>query len=187
MKKDSIEMRPEYDFSRATRSKYATRLGAEDRKELLRRSAALDAQYWFGYALQRVQELEATIVAYLSLAHDRTPEIAGKEAAALLEGEDAEALSHLTAALSSSSDRFQKVMGERSWLIHKAGIVLDSARTAPEMLADAVERFAAMAREATDLGDGLRAHLEDSLAVSGLSCEEVRQRTDEVIHHWLAA
>jgi hypothetical protein len=187
MKKDSIEMRPEYDFSGATRSRYATSLGAEERKELLRRSAALDAQYWFGYALQRIQALEAMIVAYLSLAHDRTPEIAGREAAALLEGEDDEALSRLAPGLSSWNDRFQKVMDERSWLVHKAGFALGSERSEPSMLAEAVERFATTAREAAELGEDLRMHLEENLAASGLGLEEVRHRTDEVIHNWLAA
>ena len=186
MKKDSVEMRPEYDFSGAARSKYATSLGAEERKELLRRSAALDAQYWFGYALQRIQELEAMIVAYLSLAHDRAPEVAGREAAALLEGADDAALSRLAPGLSSWADRFRKVMDERSWLVHKAGFALGE-RGEPSILAEAVERFTAVAREAAELGEGLRMHLEENLAAAGLSLEEVRHRTDEVIHSWLAA
>lgn len=186
------EMRPEYDFSGAVRAKYAARLNAQERSELLRRSAAMDGHYWFGHTLQRIQELEAMVVAYLTLALNRSPEAAGSEAAALLEGRDVASLSRFTSTLARANlhdveSRFKKVMSERSWLVHKGGFAVALEQSEPEMIAAAVQRLTATAREADELREGLRASLEKRLSEAGLSSEEVRKRTDEVIHHWLAA
>jgi hypothetical protein len=191
MKRNRDDMRPEYDFSSAKRSRYAARLSEDERVELLHRSAALDAQYWLGHTLQRIQELEATIVAYLTLALEKTPEVAEAEAAALLEGHKVSSLPRLISAMKLSNrdweSRFMRVMAERSWLIHKGGFALASERNEPQMAAKAVQRLAETAREAAEIGQGLRSNLEAQLGKAGLTSEEVRKRTDEVIHRWLAA
>lgn len=192
--KDRDDMRPEYDFSNARRAKYAAGLSEGERGELLHRSAALDGQYWFGHTLQRIQELEAMVVAYLTLALDRTPEVASKEAAAILEGRDSNSLSRLASALGpwkpnqrDLESRFKKVLSERLWLIHKGGFALTAEPRQPDLMAVAVQRLAETAREADELREGLMANLEARLGETGLSSDEVRKRTDEVIHHWLAA
>jgi len=190
--KNDKEMRPEYDFSGAVRAKYAARFSEKERSELLRRSAALDGHYWFGHTLKRIQELEAMVVAYLTLGLNRSPEAAGDEAAALLEGNDVASLTRLTSALArvgkhDLESRFRKVMNERSWLIHKGGFAVAPEQNDPEMIAAAVQRLESTAREADELTRGLRANLEERLNKAGLSSDEVRRRTDEVIHHWLAA
>jgi hypothetical protein len=187
MKKDRAAMRSEYDFSRGTRGKHAGRLGEEGREELRRQSAALDARYWFGHALQRIQELEAIIVAYVSLALDRTPELAGKEVAALVEAQDPDLLSHLAVAVPSWNDRFKQILDERSWLIHKGGYAIESEWHETHVTAEIVARFEAIARAAGELGEDLRTHLETRLADSGLGSEEARRRTQQVIVRWLAA
>jgi hypothetical protein len=191
MRKDSDDMRPEYDFSGAKRSKYAARLSDSQRQQLLHRSAALDAQYWLGHTLQRIQQLEATLVAYLTLALERSPDVASEEAAGLLDGQKVSILRRLISKMKPSGldweDRFRKVMDERSWLIHKGGFALASEQNEPDTTARAVQRLAATAREATALGDRLRSNLEAHLGEAGITAEEVRKRTDEVIHRWLAA
>jgi hypothetical protein len=194
MKSDRGDMRAEYDFSGAKRSKYAAKLNDEERAELVRRSASLDAQYWFGHAIQRIQELEALVVAYLTLALDRAPGAAGSEAAALLEGQGAPSLSRLAAAMSASGprsadfeSRFKNMIRERSWLIHKGGFALSLEGKDTRAMVDFVNRLAGTADEATELGASLRATIEERLAEAGLSSDEVRQRTDEVIQRWLAA
>ena len=185
-------MRPEYDFSGAVRAKYAARLSEKERAELRRRSAAVDGHYWFGHTLRRIQELEAMVVAYLTLALNRNPEAAGGEAAALLEGSDVASLARFTSAFaragrSDVESRFRRVMAERSWLIHKGGFAVSSEQGDSEMIAAAVRRLESTARDADELTQGLRASLQERLGETGLSSEEVQRRTDEVIHHWLAA
>jgi len=194
MKNDRADMRAEYDFAGAKRSKYASKLNEEDRARLLRRSASLDAQSWFGYAIQRVQELEALLVAYLTLALERAPGVAGSEAAALLEGQGASSLNRVAAAVSASESgsadfesRFESVIRERAWLIHEGGFALSLEGEDTRAMADLVNRLVKTAEEATALGASLRATIGEQLAVAGLSADEVRQRTDEVIQHWLAA
>jgi hypothetical protein len=194
MKNNRADMRAQYDFSRAKRSKYASKLNEEDRADLLRRSASLDAQSWFGYAIQRVQELEALLVAYLTLALERAPGAAGSEAAALLEGQGAPSLTRLAAAVSASvpgsadfESLFESVIRERAWLIHKGSFALSLEGENTQATAEVVDRLTKTADEATALGASLRATIEKELADAGLSSDEVRQRTDEVIQHWLAA
>jgi hypothetical protein len=193
MKRDS-DMRPQYDFSGAKRAKYAARFTEEERSELLHRSATLDGQYWLGHTLQRIQELEAVVVAYLTLGLNRTPEAAGIEAAALLDGRDPALFSRFVSALTQLKvngrdveSRFKSVMSERSWLIHKGGFALVFEQSDATTISAAVQRLTEVAREANELREGLRANLEKQLSESGLTPEEVRKRTDEVIHHWLAA
>jgi hypothetical protein len=194
MKSDGADMRAHYDFSGAKRSKYASKLNEEDRANLRRRSASLDAQSWFGYAIQRVQELEALVVAYLTLALQRAPGVAGSEAAALLEGQGAPSLTRLATAVSASvpggadfESRFANVIRERAWLIHKGSFALSLEGEDTQSTAELVNRLAKTAEEATALGASLRAAIEEQLADAGLTADEVRQRTDEVIQHWLAA
>lgn len=191
---DREEIREEYDFSEARRLRYASRLSDRARKELLRRSADLDAQYWFGHALQRVQELEALIVACLSLALDRTPQAAGDEAIALFEGPDLDVLSGLIKSFSeldplqsAFEERFRQVMAERAWLVHKGGFALRSDIRKPRSAAAVVDRLETLSEEASDLAGELRAGLEKYLADYGLTEEQVRQRTEQAIRHWVAA
>ncbi len=138
MKNDNDDMRQEYDFSGAKRSRYAARLSDNERRELLHRSAALDAQYWLGHTLQRIQELEATLVACLTLALERSPDVAGREAAALLEGHEVSTLRRLMSTMKPGLDwesRLKKVVDERSWLIHKGGFALASEQSEPDATA----------------------------------------------------
>jgi hypothetical protein len=190
MKSDNDDMRPEYDFSGAERSRYAARLSDNERRELLHRSAALDAQYWLGHTLQRIQELEATLVACLTLALERSPHVAGREAAALIEGREVATLRRLMSIMKPGPEwesRLEKVMDERSWLIHKGGFALASEQSEPSATARAVQRLATTAREAAAIGHDLRSNLEAHLGEAGISAEEVRKRTEEVIDGWLAA
>src|SRR5688572_23496043 len=124
---DESEMRPEYDFSKAQRSRYASRLSDQNRRDILRRSAALDAQVYFARALQLVQELEAVVVAYLILAFGQSLEGAEHGTIALLEGRDRIMLSRLSPAMNGDEDfvtRFNDLMVERNWLVHKGALEL---------------------------------------------------------------
>jgi hypothetical protein len=112
----------------------------------------------------------------------------------LLEGQGAPSLTRLAAAVSASvpgsadfESLFESVIRERAWLIHKGSFALSLEGENTQATAEVVDRLTKTADEATALGASLRATIEKELADAGLSSDEVRQRTDEVIQHWLAA
>ena len=153
-KKSEPEMRPEYDFTGARRSRYASKIPDQERREILKRSAALDAQFQFARALQHVQELEALLVASLVLAFDQSLESAGRDAAALLEGQDHAIMSRLISGTGLQQDfsvRFKELMAERSWLVHKSGLSLSPRVEEPVELASLVSRLEALKDQALAL------------------------------------
>ena len=194
MKNDKPDMRDEYDFANARPLRYARTMTAAEREEILRRSAVFDAQFWFAHALQQVQELEATLYAFLSLALHRSPETAQEEAAAVLEGKDQPVInlltSHMESLLSPRSEfdeRLRRLMGERNWLVHKGGFALGPNATNWEALAPLVSRFEAVATHAATLSADLQDALQRRLAQTGVPAVEAQRRADEAKHRWLAA
>jgi hypothetical protein len=187
--KSDPDMKPEYDFSGARRSRYAARLTDQDRREILSRSAALDAQLHFAHALQQVQELEAMLVAIFVLGFNQTLEAAGEDAGALLEGRDFSVLARLTARAGPSDfpSRFRELTAGRNWLVHKSGFAMSPAVRDPEAMADLVTRLEAVRDQAAALSSELTAILHSWLVASGLTPGEIRQRTAATIEQWLAA
>jgi hypothetical protein len=189
-KSDEPEMRAEYDFSSGQRSRYASRFTDADRREILARSASFDAQFQLAYALRQVQELEGVVVAALVLIFHQTQESAGRQAASLLEGHDRSMLSRLSSGTRHEETfvaRFQKLMNERSWLVHKGGFGLGAPPSEPNDLAALVARLEALGKEAAGLSSDLTSALRQRLAEAGLTPQEVDRQTRDAIHRWLAA
>lgn len=189
MKKEAdFGMRPEYDFSGGVRGRHAALFAREERDELVRQAAILDAQNWMASALLRVQELEAALFAYLVLAEGRSPEEAGSEAVALLGiGRMLSSLRSRGLLLKELDERLTFVAKERSWLIHRSGLETEAALSDLPNPLDLLDRLEVLATQASAVKSQIDALVAQHLTADGYSTREITAKTDETLGLWLAA
>jgi hypothetical protein len=194
MKKEGdAEMRDEYDFSRAVRGRHAGRLTVRERGELLQRSAVQDVQAWISNTLIEVQRLEAALFSYFVLTRHQLPQQAGALAASLLN--DDGVVTALSIAglrvLSSPAGEFEasfgRVIAERAWLVHRSGFECQHARSDQEKTDALLARLERIMDDASAVKAQLEEAVQDYLSRTGLSKEEIDEKTDETKELWLAA
>jgi hypothetical protein len=195
MKKDAeLEMRAEYDFTKAAPGRHAPRFGAREREDLITDAASRDVRTWLSYSLLHVQALEAALFSYLFLAEERTPEDANEEATALFEGRSEDGLSGLLNRLrnrgcgdSEFERRLRLVIAERNWLVHRGGLESQHADSSSGPPLALITRLQHIAREAEALKDQFEGFVQGCLADNGLSRSEIGQKADEATALWLAS
>ncbi|MBI4409196.1 MAG: hypothetical protein HY561_05780 [Gemmatimonadetes bacterium] len=194
MKKSDNDLRPEYDFSGGVRGKYAEayakRVRFPGQSGLTLR---LDVEAWLGHALTQAQALEATLVAYVALAHARSPQRAGKEVAALVEVGRSPLWRSFLADIrryrfdSELASGLRDFFKERDWLVHRSWFEYGGAELSAgsaNRLANRLERFA---RKAALLEQTCYEFLLKILTERGMSEQEVARRAAAVRERWLAA
>lgn len=191
--KDS-EMRKEYRFAGGTRGRISGRFTAEEGTQLVDKASRQDLHTWIAHALLKLQALEASLVTYAALGWQEPLDKAAEYAAGALEpGEDS-----FSKRLQSDSDeqlrtgkhlseRLREISRERSWLVHRGSF--ESHLSGPRF-ADVlpfIRRLEALAGEAEAIADDLASVLHRRLSKAGLSENEIKRRSDEVVSRWLAA
>ena len=187
------EMRDEYDFSSAVRGRHAGRLTVRERGELLQRSAVQDVETWISHALIEVQRLEAALFSYFVLTRNRPPEQAGALAASLLDDDGSASISFEDElrVLSLPDGEFEvklsRVVAERAWLVHRSGLETQLARSDREKTAVLLGRLERIMNDAAAIRAQLEEAVQEHLARTGLSKEEIEEKTGEAKELWLAA
>lgn len=172
------DMLPEYDFSGGVRGKYAGRFN-ENRDEFLSAAAALDRQAWLAHSLLAIQQLEANLVAYWSLALDERPVAAGKTVSALLELLNPKALRKLerdlnkyTSVSSAFHENFHQLIEDRNWLVHHS------------FHSPSPSRLESISDRSRELSDEIYKLLLERCTSKGMDPTEVTARTREVVEEW---
>ena len=186
-------MRDEYDFSSATRGRHAERLTAREGGELLLRSAVQDVQTWIVSALVEIQRLEAALFSYFVITHGRLPEQAGVLAAALLDDNGSATVSSVDElhAVSSPGGEFElcfaRVAPERAWLVHRSGVECRHARSDRQKTAMLLHRLERISDDASAVRAQMEEAVQEHLSRTGISKEEIDEKTGEATELWLAA
>lgn len=188
MKVDSDdEMLPEYDFSNAIRGKFAGWFSPEERQQFLRRCAEGSARTWHRFALTRVQALEAALftrsvvtTSVLRVRDSASATTRPFHALVRLFGE-MDGGAQLPGAL---YQRLEDLAEECRWAAEQPeeGI----AGTPAERLAY-IERLERIGREAEALKGEVDGLVQQHLARSGMSEQEIERTTEETARLWLAA
>jgi hypothetical protein len=187
MKVDSDdEMLPEYDFSNAVRGTFAGWFTPEEREQFLRQCAEGSARTWHRFAMERVQALEAALFTRSVLT---TPILRVRDSASAttlpflalvrLVGEMDRA--RLPRTLYRRLTDFAE---ECRWAAQQAEDGIEG--TPAERLAY-VERLERIGREAEALKGEVDGLVQQHLARSGMSAQEIERTTEETAKLWLAA
>lgn len=186
---DDDEM-PEFDFSNAVRGAFANRWTPAEREALLRDSAYGSVRTMTQYAGEQVQALEAALFSYLVLTGNQTSKQAANTAADLLRHRAA-ALPPLkgrgngVAAFDAGFlDRLQRLAAEREWLLNQPPL---EPYTGPGSFKHVVDRLHALHKEARTLKARVDEMIQQHLARSGFSEQEIERKTEETAKLWLAA
>ncbi len=190
-------MRPEYDFSQAVRGKHAARFAVspdEPPPAWFRDAIRYDRQAWISEALRRSQELEAVLVAYLTLAFHLEPEAAGRDVSYLVEDPKREVLRRINEDLETRSlsltvdlrNRIEDYLRERSWLVHRSlhHQVDEESMTAAKRIP---ARLRKLSSDASALTEQLWELILARFVRSGMTQVEFEQQAESVIDQWLAA
>jgi hypothetical protein len=181
------EMLAEYDFSDGVRGKFADWFTPEEREQFLRRRIEGSARTWHRFALERVRALEAALFAHTVLT---APALRVRETGPSAT-QPFRALVRLAAALDRGvplddglRKRLRGLVEECHWAFRhgQEGAI----GTPAERLAHK-ERLERLGREAEALVPAVNASIQAHLARSGLSEQEIEQKTEETAKLWLAA
>lgn len=188
MKVDSEDdMLPEYDFSNAVRGKFAGWFTPEDREEFLRRCAEGSARTWHQFARERVQALEAALFTHSVVT---TPVLRVRDSASATT-RPFDALVRLVGEIEGGArlpetlyQRLAALAEECRWAGQQAADGIEG--TPAERLAY-IERLERIGREAEALKAEVDANVQQHLARSGMSAQEIERTTEETARLWLAA
>lgn len=172
------DMLPEYDFSGGVRGKYADRFKGT-REEFLAAAAAMDRQAWLAHSLVAVQQLEANLVAYWSVALGERPESAGKTVSALLELLNPKALKKLqrdldkhTSVTQTFHQDLRQLINDRNWLVHHS------------FHSPSPSRLASIGDRSRELSDQIFRLLLERCTSRGMDPTEVTARSHAVVEEW---
>ncbi|WP_420128550.1 hypothetical protein [Longimicrobium sp.] len=184
--RDEDGMLLEYDFSSAVRGAFANRWTPEEREQILRDSIIESARTWHRFARERVQALEAALFTRSMVT---TPVLCVRDSAS------ATTLPfHALVRLVGEIDRTQlprmlyrrlaDLADECGWAAQQAEDGIEG--TPAERLAY-VERLERIGREAEALKGEVDGLVQQHLARSGMSAQEIERTTEETAKLWLAA
>lgn len=185
--RDDDGMLLEYDFSNAIRGAFAGRWTPEEREQLLRASAVRTAQAWHRFALTRVQALEAALFTRSVVT---APGLRARDSASATT-RPFHALVRLVGEMDGGAQlpgslyqRLEDLAEECRWAAQQReeGI----AGTPAERLAY-IERLERIGREAEALKLEVDGLVQQHLARSGMSEQEIERTTEETARLWLAA
>lgn len=192
----SESMREEFDFSNATRGKFAERFGPGTDRSWILRAAQADVEEWHRAALKAAQELDDWLVTYLAIGSGKTSEAEGdalrRNLAHLLEDPKSPERSRFLADYTDrrpspgSPRHLEPLFDEREWLVHR------SLREKHEKTLDG---YAARARRLQRLTEGLvavrgeiRKMLAERYGREGLSEDDLEARRSAAVRAcWMAA
>ena len=183
---DDDDMLPEYDFSKAVRGKFANWFTPEEREELLRRSIVGSARAWHQFALERVQALEAALFTR-SVVTTPCPRVrdAGSSTqpfnALVRLVEEIDRGAHVPRTLHR---QLADLAGECRWAAQQ---VEDGIEGTPAERLAYIERLERIGREADALKTQVDGLVQQHLARSGMSAQEIERTTEETAKLWLAA
>jgi hypothetical protein len=184
-------MLPEFDFSNGVRGAFANRWTPEEREAILRDSAYGSVRTMTQYAGEQVQALEAALFSYLVLAGNETSHQAANTAAGLLRHHTPSARPTMLECGNGSAgfdaslaERLRRLASEREWLLSQPPL---QPYAGPGSFKHIVERLHAIYNEARALKAQVDEFIENSLARSGLSEQEIERKTEETARLWLAA
>ena len=192
-KEEAEDMRPEYDFSQATRGKHSARLAVapgEEPPSWYLSAAQFDRQAWLGEALRQAQELESLLFAGLVLVLKKDPAAAGRNLPSILEEPGQAGLRELLDGLAAQSPNLQsrliEALGERAWLVHRS---LQSEEPEPtlESLTTITSRLQELSKRISSLKDEMLRSMEARLVGDSMSPAEFQERKSAAIRAWLAA
>jgi hypothetical protein len=180
------DMLPEYDFSNGIRGAFAGRWTEEQRAQILRDAIEGSARTWYRFALERVRALEAALFTHnvFTARHLRVRELGPSDTRAF------RALVRLAAELEPDAlpqairERLSDLAVECHWAYwhgHEGTVGGPAERLAH------VQRLERLGREAEALVPKVNASIQQHLARSGFSEQEIEQRTEETARLWLAA
>lgn len=184
-----------YDFSRGVRGKYAARF--TDPALFLRAAAERDVQRELGDVLLRLQNLEATLVAYYALIFHMKPVEAGSAALGLLNEPLDKASTPFWSTFQDDAREqpdarsrqirrdLSNLFKERGWLIHRS--LFDIQEAPPQKLAVVVERLEEIARRTENVTHLIRENLLTTCIRAGKSEDQVTTQIRQVIQEWAAA
>lgn len=188
MKVDSDdEMLPEYDFSNAVRGAFAGWFAPQEREQFLRQCAEGSARAWHGFALERVQALEAALFTRSVVT---SPSLRVRDSASATT-QPFHALVRLVGEIDRGTrlpgklyQRLTDLAEECRWAAQQAEEGIEG--TPAERLAY-IERLERIGREAEALKGQVDGLVQQHLARSGMSAQEIERRTEETARLWLAA
>lgn len=185
--RDEDGMLPEYDFSNAVRGAFAGRWTPEEREQILRESIVGSARAWHKFALERVQALEAALFTHNVVT---TPVLRARDSASATT-QPFHALVRLVGEIDRGAQipavlhrRLGALAEECRWAAQQAEEGIEG--TPAERLAY-IERLERIGREAEALKAGVDELIQQHLARSGMSEQEIERKTEETAKLWLAA
>ena len=180
---------PEYDFSNGVRGVFAGRWTEEQKAQILRDSIEGSARAWHEFAAKRVQTLESALFGYLVLA--AAPYRPANLSALSADAPPFSTLAELIAALrrctrfgAELDSRFEALEVEARWA---AAYGAEGAEGTPAQRLAHMERLERIGREAEALAAAVEKLVQEHLARSGMSQQEIERKTEETAKLWLAA
>lgn len=181
------EMLPEYDFSNAVRGKFADWFTPEEREQILRDSIVGSARAWHEFARERVQALEAALFTR-SVVTAPVPRVRDGASSST---QPFNALVRLVGEIDRTAPlpgtlyrRLTDLAGECRWAAEHGEEGTEG--TPAERLAH-IERLERIGREAEAVKAEVDRLIQQHLARSGMSPQEIERRTEETAKLWLAA
>jgi len=185
------DMLPEYDFSEGVRGKYAARFATVAPK-WIEAAAEHDTRVWLGQALLNLQELEATLVAYMALVFNLEAKAAGRVTVELIESPAGETFQKFWHDLAQVTDvspelgrRIEQVLTRRNWIVHHLFTQLESSSL--DATKNLVRQLQTTAAEAADVNRTVYGALLRRCAAVGISGHEAQSKAGTIIHQWAAA
>lgn len=181
---------PEYELSGGVRGRYANRLTPSEREESKRRAWPEMVNELSSYTLRQVEELETALFTFFVLAGHEPVQNAARHAATLLDpahqGNPARLVqgtrpTGLTDA--ALLNQLQAIAGQRAWVEHPLPPSTDDRESLKPVLA----RLEAIYDEVRSLKARVELLVEQHLAGTGLSRQEIERKTEETARLWLAA
>jgi hypothetical protein len=177
------EMPAEFDFSRAVRGAFADRWTPEEREAMMRDSAYGTVRAITRYSRERVQALEAALFSYLVLAGHETSQEAASHAGGLLQRFAGRSAANMPFEPALTA-RLRKLAAECEWLENQPPL---PPYASPGSFTSRVDRLEAIHAEAKALQAAVDQLIQQHLARSGMSAQEIEQKAAETARLWLAA
>ena len=187
---DDDDMLPEYDLSNAVRGMFADRWTPEEREAIVRDGAYGSVRAMTGYSLERLQALESALFTYLVLTGEQP---VPNEPAGAAENGGAHPVRDLSAIVAEAGRvksvdarllaRLQHLVEERTWMMQRP----DEPFTGPGSFNHIMDRLDAIYNEARALKARVDELVQQHLARSGMSAQEIERKTEETAKLWLAA
>jgi hypothetical protein len=185
--RDDDGMLLEYDFSNAVRGAFAGRWTPEEREQILRDSIVGTFRAWHRFARERVQALEAALFTRSVVT---SPVLQARDSASATT-QPFRALIRLVGELDGGAQlpgalygRLAELADECRWAAQQAEDGIEG--TPAERLAY-IERLERIGREAEALKAEVDGLVQQHLARSGMSEQEIERTTEETAKLWRAA